>query len=114
MKNTERFKMPYPKACDYSGSKLGRGDWTEHKDKPIKFHLARVKGYGCGAYWGVAYWGGAYWGALWRRPLFQAFGWAENKTGEEDMAQRMFVWAKTREDAKVEILKVFPLAKFYR
>jgi len=103
----ERFKMPYPEFGSQYGAPMGREDWISCKDRPVKFHLARVRGYDGGDYDQ----GGAYWGNLWGCPLYQAFGYAQC---EDEPAQRLFVRAKTREEAKLEILKTFPLAKFYR
>jgi len=103
----ERFEMPYPEVESRYGAPMGRNDWTDCKDHPVKFHLARVRGYGGGDYDN----GGAYWGNLYRDPLYQAFGYAQC---EDEPAQRIFVRAETREEAKAEILKTFPLAKFYR
>ena len=103
-----RFEMPYPDVGSMYGASMGRSNWTEHRNKPVKFHLERVRGYDTGGDYDK---GGAYWGNLWGSPLYQAFGYAQC---EEEPAQRIFVRAKTREDAKQEILKTFPLARFYR
>jgi len=103
----ERFNMPYPEVGSQYGAPMGRGSWTQHRDKPIKFHIARVRGYDGGDYDK----GGAYWGNLYGHPLYQAFGYAQC---EDEPAQRIFVRAETRDKAKAEILKTFPLATFYR
>jgi len=103
----ERFNMPYPEVGSQCGAPMGRGSWTQHRDKPIKFHIARVRGYDGGDYDK----GGAYWGNLYGHPLYQAFGYAQC---EDEPAQRIFVRAETRDKAKAEILKTFPLATFYR
>ena len=102
-----RFEMPYPDVGSMYGAPMGREDWTQLRHLPAKFHLARVRGYDGGDYDK----GGAYWGNLWMQPLYQAFGYAQC---EEEPAQRIFVRAKTREEAKAEVLKTFPLARFYR
>jgi len=104
----EQFRMPYPEVYGRYGAPMGRLSWTQHRDKPINFYLARVRGYDGGDYDRA----GAYWGNLYGDPLYQAFGYAQCEEGEP--AQRIFVRAETRDEAKAEILKTFPLAKFYR
>lgn len=99
------FKMPYPPVnCQY-GAPMGRNAWDEHREEPIKFHLARVPGRSYGDYDP----GGAYWGDLWRSPLFQAYGFTPS--GEP---QRLFVRARNRNEAKEAVLKVFKNGRFYR
>jgi len=104
-----KFRMPYPEVESRYGAPMGREDWVGCKDRPVKFHLARVRGYDGGDYDQ----GGAYWGNLYGHPLYQAYGFVMNYIGDPTV-QRIFVRAETRDKAKSEILKTFPLAKFYR
>ena len=39
-----KFRMPYPEVESRYGAPMGREDWVGCKDRPVKFHLARVRG----------------------------------------------------------------------
>lgn len=102
-------KLP-PVNCQY-GAPMGR----QNKDawdttKPYKIYLQRMKMSRCGAYDE----GGAYWGCsdfragifpMWRYEIKPYPGMKEPAYG--------FLRAKDREDAKQQILEVYPNAKFF-
>ena len=84
------------------GAPMGRSDWgvTRHRWCPMMMYLQRVRlidgGYDLG---------GAYWGSG-GDPLFGA--WAE------DDEARVFVRAKDRTAAKLEVKRHLPNARFFR
>ena len=96
-------KLKADNATTRRGAQLGRRDWglIEHRERPMKMHLQRVK-FVDGDY----DLGGAYWGGHPSEPLFCA--WAEA------VDARVFVRAKDRSHAKREIKKHFVNAKFFR
>ena len=85
------------------GAPMGRRDWglAEHREHHMVMYLQRVR-FIDGAY----DLGGAYWGGPPSLPLFCA--WAE------DDEARVFVRAKDRNAAKVEVKEHFINAKFFR
>lgn len=83
------------------GSQMGRRDlFPANPNKSIKLQLQRVPMVDGGAYdkWG-AYWGSG-------EPLYCAFS--------ADMNVQIFVRADDHEQAKVEVRKKYPEAKFWR
>ena len=97
--------MSEPKLCKaYSqyGASMGRIDNITEKNHPVKFKLYRVS-IDCGGYDN----GGAYWGNGGGR-LYRAYG-----DGEE-FIQEMFFRAFNREDAKQQVLYIYPQASFYK
>ena len=84
------------------GAPMGRENWglIEHRDRPMMMHLQRVRFIDGDYDLGGAYWGGG------GEPLFCA--WAE------DIEARVFVRAKDRNAAKLEVKQYFPNAKFFR
>ena len=93
-------KLKAAHACSVRGADMGRMNWgmNDHYKRPMTMYLQRVRldgGYDLGG----AYWGGG-------DPLFCA--WAENDEA------RVFVRAKDRNAAKLEVKEYFPNAKFSR
>ena len=84
------------------GAPMGRSNWgvTEHRERPMMMYLQRVRFVDGDYDLGGAYWGGG------GEPLFCA--WAE------DDEARVFVRAKDRTAAKLEVKEYFPNAKFFR
>lgn len=82
---------------------MGRRDSITEPNYPVKFHLCQLR-------WvdGDYDQAGAYWGGGERNFIFHAWG---DGAQEE---QEMFTRSSNREEAKREILSVFPNARFYR
>ncbi len=85
------------------GAPFGRASWglTEYRTRPTMMYLQRVKFID-----GDYDLGGAYWGGYPSEPLFCA--WAEG------VDARVFVRAKTRDEAKELVKESFINAKFFR
>ena len=85
------------------GAPMGRLAWglIEYRGRPMMMYLQRVR-----LVDGDYDLGGAYWGGPPSLPLFCA--WAE------DDEARVFVRAKDRTAAKLEVKEYFPNAKFFR
>ena len=85
------------------GADIGRRDWglIEHHERPMTMYLQRVR-----LVDGDYDLGGAYWGGPPSLPMFCA--WAE------DDEARVFVRAKDRTAAKLEVKECFPNAQFFR
>lgn len=107
-----RYKQPIDKNdCDCSrGAPMGRLESRPgypDRDKPLKFHLTRVKidagGYDIG---------GAYWGL--GAPLYcaECCQWIESE--ERDIYALRFYRANNRDAAKQAVKTDFPNASFYR
>ena len=96
-------KLKASNASSVRGADMGRRDWglSEHRWCPMVMYLQRVR-FVDGDY----DLGGAYWGGPPSLPLFCA--WAE------DDEARVFVRAKDRGAAKLEVKRYFPNAKFFR
>lgn len=98
--------MSYPKltqcSCRY-GAPMGRPDITPDHNNPIKLHLRKLR-------WvdGDYDEGAAYWGYVRGEHIYRAVGYGKEELNE------LFVRAKSREDARKQVLEVFPRAKFYR
>lgn len=84
------------------GAQMGRPNWglSEHRKRPMMMYVQRIKLIGDYDL------GGAYWGGHPSPPLFCA--WAE------DLDARVFVRAKTRDEAKKLVKESFINAKFFR
>lgn len=100
--------MKYPKLTKgYSqyGAYMGRANWIEEPDEPIKFHLYRMPMSACGCYDS----GGAYWGAGDHK-----IGWMYHAYGDGPLwFNQVFVRAKSREEAKRLVREHFKNARFY-
>ena len=96
-------KLKADNVSSVRGAPMGRCDWglIEHRDRPMMMYLQRVRFID-----GDYDLGGAYWGGYPSEPLFCA--WAE------DIEARVFVRAKDRTAAKLEVKEYFPNAKFFR
>ena len=98
--------------CRY-GAPMGRRENTTGRALAVKFHLARVR-INAGGYDA----GGAYWGT--GAPLYRA--WGETPPvinagyyGLADEPEQVFYTrASSHDAAKVEVLRKFPRAAFYR
>ena len=100
--NAMKWKPPeLSRGYSQYGAQMGRRDNIEDPDAPVKFHLVKMRlvdgGYDQG---------GAYWGL--GDPMWRAIG------EDEDMVNEMFIRARTRDEAKAQVLETFPNAKFYR
>ena len=95
-------KLKASNASSVRGADMGRRDWglIEHHERPMMMYLQRVRFIDGDYDLGGAYWGGG------GDPLFCA--WAE------DDEARVFVRAKDRGAAKLEVKRYFPNAKFFR
>ena len=95
-------KLKASNASSVRGAPMGRADWglAEHRERHMVMNLQRVKLIDGDYDLGGAYWGGG------GDPLFCA--WAE------DDEARVFVRAKDRGAAKLEVKRYFPNAKFFR
>ena len=101
--------MKYPKLSKgYSirGADMGRDDIVEEPNAPIKFHLYRMPMSYCGCYDS----GGAYWGSGDFNIGFMYHAYGDGP----EFKNYMFIRAKTRQDAKEQIKKVFKNCSFYR
>ena len=96
-------KLKASNASSVRGADMGRRDWglIDHHEHPMTMYLQRVR-----LVDGDYDLGGAYWGGPPSLPLFCA--WAE------DDEARVFVRAKDRNVAKLEVKQYFPNAKFFR
>lgn len=95
------------RACSTRGADMGRPNWglTEHRTRPVMMYLQRVK------FIGDYDLGGAYWGL--GDPLFCA--WSSTfYDGSLPVCARVFVRAKTRDEAKELVKESFINAKFFR
>ena len=103
-------KMDYkklPKASGVSGSSMGRvDDIEEDRQQNIKFHLYKMVMSPCGCYDA----GGAYWGS---GDFKTGYMYHAHGIGKEQH-NNIFLRAKNREDAKKQVVKLFPNATFYR
>ena len=95
-------KLKASNASSVRGAGMGRKNWglSEHRWCPMMMYLQQVRFVDGGYDLGGAYWGGG------GDPLFCA--WAE------DDEARVFVRAKDRGAAKLEVKRYFPNAKFFR
>ena len=98
--------MKYPKLpVGYSvyGSQMGRSDAIEEPDEAIKFHLYKLHMSGDydseGAYWGMGRNSESMWHAYGDGPKFR---------------NEMFVRARDRNKAKLQVLAEFRNSKFFR
>lgn len=101
--------MKYPKlsnVCSRYGAPMGRNDAIEEPNAQMKFHLYRMPMSSCGCYDN----GGAYWGAGDHKIgfMYHAYGYGPEFKNE------MFVRAKSREDAKAQVKKLFKNSRFFR
>lgn len=101
--------MKYPKlsnVCSRYGAPMGRNDAIEEPNAQMKFHLYRMPMSSCGCYDS----GGAYWGSgdLETGFMYHAYG-----DGPE-FKNYMFIRAKTRQDAKAQVKKLFKNSRFFR
>ena len=96
-------KLKADSLCCARGAPIGRMNWgmNDHYKRPMMMYLQRVR-FVDGDY----DLGGAYWGGHPSEPLFCA--WAEA------VDARVFVRAKDRTAAKLEVKEYFPNAKFFR
>ena len=85
------------------GAQFGRADHISEPDFPVKFHLCPLRWVDWDYDEGGAYWGGG-------EGNFIYHAWGDAKEEE----QEVFTRARNRQDAKVEIISLFPNAKFYR
>lgn len=85
------------------GAQMGRRNQISEPHYPVKFHLRQLR-------WvdGDYDQGGAYWGNSGGTSIYHAWG-----DGAE-FEQEVFARATNRYEAKQEILRLFPNAKFYR
>lgn len=85
------------------GAQMGRADHITEPDYPVKFHLRPLR-------WvdGDYDEAGAYWGGGEGNFIFHA--WGDGAQEEQEMFTRSYC----REEAKREILSLFPNARFYR
>lgn len=97
-----KWLRDHPRNCKY-GAPMGMPDWDGKRDGEYVFYLQKIKMSGCGAYAPD----GTYWGGCKDRPLYCAW---DAETVEEPV--RLFIRAKSRHDAKVALLNVYPLARF--
>lgn len=93
-----------PVSCQY-GASMGRRNTITEPAYPVKFHLQRVPMVDYDYDQGGAYWGGY---SLQCGVMYCAWG-----DGEEER-QIVYCRAHTRDQAKAEVLRQFPNAKFYR
>lgn len=99
--------MKYPKlpnAVNSYGASMGREDFTPEPSAKIKFRLYRMLMVNYAYDSGGAYWGGGgKYGVM-----YHAYGEGPEHVNE------MFMRTKTRDEAKAEVLRVFPNATFWR
>ena len=95
--------MELSNATSIRGASMGRSNNISEPNYPVRFHLVKLK-------WvdGDYDKGGAYWGYTPGTSIFHA--WGDGELEE----QEMFVRSDSRDNAKLEILKKFPNASFYR
>jgi hypothetical protein len=89
-----------------TGAGMGRRNTVTEPDFPVRFHLVKMRMSAGGDYDQ----GGAYWGCG-----NHQIGWMFHAWGDaEEFEQEVFIRALNRTEAKAEVLKLFPNAKFYR
>ena len=95
-------KLKAAPAYSVRGAPMGRMNWgmNDHYKRPMMMYLQRVRLVDGDYDLGGAYWGGG------SKPLFCAWS--------EDDEARVFVRAKDRTAAKLEVKRYFPNAKFFR